>query len=135
MFFMALLLKVWSMDWAKGISLTREPVRISVLMPGILNQNLHLDKIPGDSCACSSIKYLWYSTPSKLMIRLLSSLQSPFQGSNLFWTWALKNSCLRFSCLASRGILLFVAKSDLFIKPLHLSQFFSVLCIPFVMQS
>lgn len=45
MFFIALLLKVWSLDWACGISITRELVRISGLTLGLLSQNLHFGKI------------------------------------------------------------------------------------------
>lgn len=51
MFFMALILKVWFMGGVDGISITRELVRISVLVPGILNQNLPFDKVLGDSYA------------------------------------------------------------------------------------
>lgn len=54
--FLALLLKVWSMGWVDGISITGELVRISGLIPGILNHNLHFDKILGNSYACSSMR-------------------------------------------------------------------------------
>lgn len=49
---MALLLDVWFMDGASDVSITQELVRISGLTLGLRNQNLHFDKIPGDSCAC-----------------------------------------------------------------------------------
>lgn len=49
---MALLLDVWFMDGAGGVSITQELVRISGLTSGLQNQNLHFDKFPGDSCAC-----------------------------------------------------------------------------------
>lgn len=49
---MGLLLDVWFMDGAGGVSITQELVRISGLTSGLQNQNLHFDKFPGDSCAC-----------------------------------------------------------------------------------
>lgn len=48
---MALLPEVRSINRPGGISITQELVRISGLTLGIWNQNLHFDKMPGDSCA------------------------------------------------------------------------------------
>lgn len=84
MFFMALILEVWFMGWVDGISITRELVRISGLILGILNQNLPFDKILG-MFKYEKHWFLWYSTPSKLMVKLIewklfSSLKSSFQG-------------------------------------------------------